>query len=70
MEGEEAKLYLQSGHSGGINSVAFSPDGRWAEPRSHIGWCWMHAPPEVPANRSDGLLDPASDAFIEQGHVF
>src|ERR1039458_7214185 len=30
MEGAEAKLYLQMGHSEMVNSVAFSPDGRWA----------------------------------------
>src|ERR1017187_6894965 len=30
MEGAEAKLYLQLGHSIDVSSVAFSPDGRWA----------------------------------------
>src|ERR1017187_7127454 len=30
MEGAEAKLYLQLGHSNTVMSVAFSPDGRWA----------------------------------------
>ena len=30
MDGAEAKLYLQLGHSKSITSLAFSPDGRWA----------------------------------------
>jgi WD40 repeat protein len=30
MEGAEAKLYLQLGHSLPVIAVAFSPDGRWA----------------------------------------
>src|SRR5438046_2099772 len=30
MQGEEAKLYLQLGHSDAVVSVAFSPDARWA----------------------------------------
>jgi WD40 repeat protein len=30
MEGAQARLYVQLGHSGAYSSVAFSPDGRWA----------------------------------------
>jgi len=37
MEGAEAKLYVQLGHSSFVTSVAFSPDGRWALTGSHDG---------------------------------
>jgi WD40 repeat protein len=63
MEGAEAKLYLQLGHSAGVESVASSPDGRWALTGSldYTARVW-----EVATGKEIRGLEGLSDAVTSQ----